>query len=227
MHKPTSSKPASTLLPLSLKCPLCGNTETSLFHRDKVREYHQCATCQLVFVPKKYHLSEEAEKSIYDLHQNNALDSGYRHFLSRIYDPICAKIKPPAIGLDFGSGPGPVLSTMFQEAGYDMSIYDIYYAPQKDVLRNAYDFITCSEVIEHVKAPDQIFNQILTLLKPNAWLGMMTKLVIDQKAFQHWHYKNDPTHICFFSKDTFYWVADRFSLELEFIGKDVILMRSQ
>jgi len=131
------------------------------------------------------------------------------------------------MGLDFGSGPGPVLALMFQEAGYDISIYDIYYAPDRETLRRKYDFITCTEVIEHVKTPNLVITQLLTMLKPNAWLGIMTKLVINQAVFQHWHYKNDPTHICFFAKETFLWLADKFNLELELIGKDVIMMRSQ
>jgi hypothetical protein len=51
----------------------------------------------------------------------------------------------------------------------------------------------------------------------------MTKLVQDYEAFARWHYKNDDTHICFFSRSTFEWLADQWQAELTFAGKDVIL----
>jgi hypothetical protein len=52
----------------------------------------------------------------------------------------------------------------------------------------------------------------------------MTKLVIDRDAFATWHYKNDPTHVCFFSVDTFHWLADLWRAKIEFIGNDVIIL---
>jgi len=53
----------------------------------------------------------------------------------------------------------------------------------------------------------------------------MTKQVIDLEAFACWHYKYDPTHVTFFSRATFRYLAERDKLELEFIGNDVILLR--
>jgi len=53
----------------------------------------------------------------------------------------------------------------------------------------------------------------------------MTKMVIDVEAFATWHYKNDLTHVIFFSHATFEYLAERDKLELEFVGKDIILLR--
>lgn len=53
----------------------------------------------------------------------------------------------------------------------------------------------------------------------------MTKLARDVDAFAHWHYKNDPTHVSFFSRETFSFLAERDGLEVEFVGNDVILLR--
>ena len=53
----------------------------------------------------------------------------------------------------------------------------------------------------------------------------MTKQVIDAQAFARWHYIRDPTHVCFFSRETFTWWAARKQAELEFCGADVILLR--
>lgn len=53
----------------------------------------------------------------------------------------------------------------------------------------------------------------------------MTKMVIDQAAFGNWHYKLDPTHVCFFSRETFLWWASQSGSDVTFVGNDVILLR--
>jgi len=56
-------------------------------------------------------------------------------------------------------------------------------------------------------------------------LGIMTKLALDREAFACWHYKNDRTHVSFFSRETFTWLAAEWNAELAFVGNDVILLR--
>lgn len=206
-------------------CPLCHNQHTRHYFEDKHREYLQCEQCYLVFVNPDQRLDAETEKAHYDLHENNPEDMGYRRFLSRIADPITERISPQSNGIDFGCGPGPTLSLVLEEAGHNMALYDIYYHPDTAVLEKQYDFMTATEVIEHLYHPDVVWKQWLNLVKPGGWIGLMTKMVIDVEAFKSWHYKNDPTHVVFFSRDTFQFLAERDKLELEFIGNDVILLR--
>jgi len=52
----------------------------------------------------------------------------------------------------------------------------------------------------------------------------MTKRVLDKKAFSTWHYKNDPTHICFFSEATFQWTAEQLGMRLKVVEKDVVFL---
>ncbi|MET2900604.1 class I SAM-dependent methyltransferase [Vibrio rotiferianus] len=206
-------------------CPLCQNQRTHHFFEDKQREYLQCEQCSLVFVNPDQRLDAETEKAHYDLHENNSEDMGYRRFLARIADPVAERISPQSNGIDFGCGPGPTLSLMLEEAGHNMALYDLYYHPDTSVLERQYDFMTATEVIEHLYHPDMVWKQWLNLVKPGGWIGLMTKMVIDVEAFRAWHYKNDPTHVVFFSRDTFQFLAERDKLELEFIGNDVILLR--
>lgn len=208
-----------------MHCPLCTSKLIQPYHKDQRRDYWQCSVCQLVFVPKEQHLSDVLEKAEYDLHQNMPEDPGYRKFLSRLFIPMQDKQPPPALGLDFGCGPGPVLAQMFQEAGYTMQVFDKFYADEPDVLTGQYDFITCTEVVEHLSQPAETLDSLFAILKPGGWLGVMTKLVIDQTAFSRWHYKNDLTHICFYSRSTFQWLASHWHCPLEFIGSDVILLQ--
>tara|TARA_Y100000588_G_scaffold159460_1_gene173400 strand:- start:669 stop:1274 length:606 start_codon:yes stop_codon:yes gene_type:complete len=195
------------------------------YFEDKRRVYLQCQQCELVFVKPDQRLEANEEKAHYDLHENDPGDAGYRRFLSRIADPLTDKISSNSYGLDFGCGPGPTLSIMLEEAGHTMELYDIYYHPETSVLEKTYDFMTATEVIEHLYHPDKVWQQWLNLVKPKGWIGLMTKLVIDVDAFAGWHYKNDPTHVVFFSRQTFQFLAERDKLELEFIGNDVILLR--
>ena len=206
-------------------CPLCQSNHTHHYFEDKRRQYLECAKCALVFVNPDQRLDAQAEKAHYDLHENDPSDEGYRRFLSRMADPICQRVAPHSQGLDFGCGPGPTLSLMLQEQGHTMKLYDIYYHPNMEVLNQQYDFVTATEVIEHLYHPDKVWQLWLNLVKPGGWLGVMTKMVIDVEAFATWHYKNDLTHVIFFSRATFEYLAERDQLELEFVGKDVILLR--
>ncbi len=176
----------------------------------------------MIIVPKQFHLPAEEEKAIYDHHQNDPEDFGYRKFLSRTLDPLVGKLHQGAKGLDFGCGPGPAISKMGEEIGIKIENYDLYYYNDLELLDNKYDFIILTEVIEHIAQPKTLLALLDSMLKPNAILAVMTKQVIDQQRFKTWHYKNDLTHICFYSKMTFQWIAKKFGWQLDFIDKDVV-----
>ena len=207
-------------------CPLCHSEQHGVFVEDKNRCYFRCQQCALIFADPEAQLSPEQEKAVYDQHQNNPDDMGYRQFLGRLATPLVERLPAgPLDGLDFGSGPGPTLSIMLEEMGYNMAIYDPYFAPDPSVLTRQYDFVTCTEAIEHFNQPAKEWGLLLSMIKPGGRLGLMTKLATDAEAFTRWHYKNDPTHVSFFSRDTFRFLAQRDGLEVEFVGNDVILLR--
>jgi len=207
------------------QCPLCHGHFVADYHIDQNRSYLHCSTCSLVFVPSDQQLDPADEKAVYDLHQNAADDSGYRKFLSRLTAPMGERVKPRSHGLDFGCGPGPTLLVMMEEQGHQMALYDIYYADYPDVLEQPYDFITSTEVVEHLANPREELDRLWALIRPGGYLGLMTKLVVDQHSFARWHYKNDPTHISFFSVATFNYLAELWEANIEFIGADVIILR--
>lgn len=205
------------------RCPLCNAPKPALYHQDRRRDYYQCATCDLVFVPAGQHLDARQEKAEYDQHQNSPHDTGYRRFLGRLFAPLVAKLPKGARGLDFGCGPGPTLSVMFEESGFPMAVYDVFYAADAEVLTRQYDFITATEVVEHLCAPGEVLGQLVENLVPGGYLGLMTKRVSTLEAFARWHYINDPTHVCFFSEATFRWWAEKQGLVVEFPGKDTAI----
>ncbi|MEB3214380.1 MAG: hypothetical protein VKL39_23735, partial [Leptolyngbyaceae bacterium] len=44
-------------------------------------------------------------------------------------------------------------------------------------------------------------------------------------TFATWHYKDDLTHVCFFSRETFLWLSQLWRCSITFIGNDVILLQ--
>jgi ribosomal protein S27AE len=209
----------------SQACPLCGDNSVLYYHHDNHRQYLQCGQCDLVFVPRQYLLSKADEKAHYDTHENNPDDYRYRQFLNRLLLPLKEKLQPGARGLDFGCGPGPTLSVMLEELGFLMNVYDVFYANEPSVLRRKYDFITTTETVEHLHNPGQELRRLWSILKPGGHLGVMTQLIQDKAVFPGWRYIRDPTHVCFFSRTTFVWLARHWQATVEFTGNDVILLR--
>ncbi|MCM2678288.1 class I SAM-dependent methyltransferase [Echinimonas agarilytica] len=209
----------------NLVCPLCQCSTPRHYHTDERRQFWQCETCSLVFVEPSQRPLPEQEKALYDCHQNDVFDIRYRQFLSRLATPLLARVKPNSSGLDFGCGPGPALAAILTERGHHISVYDPFFAPCTIVLQDHYDFITCTEAIEHFHQPEKEWNTWMTLLKPQGYLGLMTGLVQSPSQFARWHYKLDPTHVSFFSRETFEFLAHRDGLTLEFFGSDAILLQ--
>jgi len=209
-----------------LNCPLCFG-KTRYFHSDPQRDYHRCVVCLLIFADPASHLSAEKEKAVYDQHQNSPDDVGYRRFLSRLTEPLLPRLRPGDNGLDFGCGPGPTLALMLTESGNPCVNYDPYYRPDVSLLDRQYDFVTCSEVVEHFNQPRSSWRQLLQLVRPGGWLAVMTKRASGSpEAFSRWHYKNDPTHVVFYGEATFAYLARQGGFSLEFAGADVVLMQS-
>jgi len=207
-------------------CPLCTGA-SDLFYSDRQRDFFRCPTCDLIFVPTHQHLPLKEEKSRYDFHQNDPNDSRYRKFLNRLFQPLENKLAPGAGGLDFGCGPGPTLSLMFEEAGYECAIYDLHYANDLSVFEKKYDFLTCSETMEHLDEPREEFERFLKLVRSGGWIGIMTQLHDEASVpFERWHYKDDDTHVCFFSKKTFQTLEKTYGLRVEFHANSVILFQA-
>ena len=179
----------------SVRCLLCSKKNTEFFFKDKFRAYRRCSVCSLLFVPREFHVSLESEKARYEEHNNDVNDIRYRNFLERIAVPIRERFENGAKGLDFGCGPTTLLADILREDGFEMEIYDPFYADDDSVLNQKYDFIVSTEVVEHLNSPMPEFEKLFSMLKPNGILAVMTRLFEDSIDFKTWHYKNDRTHI--------------------------------
>jgi 2-polyprenyl-3-methyl-5-hydroxy-6-metoxy-1,4-benzoquinol methylase len=113
---------------------------------------------------------------------------------------------------------------MLRDAGHRVDLYDSFYYPDSRVLADNYDFVSATEVVEHLHQPGPELERLWGLLRGGGVLAVMTKLVLDESAFSRWHYKNDPTHVVFFSQQTWQWWALQKSARLEQHGADVVLL---
>jgi hypothetical protein len=206
-------------------CPLCAHPADA-FCFARSRDYLRCPQCDLIFVHGRFHLPPDEEKLRYDCHENDPDDPRYRNFLNRLFQPLEKKLTPGMHGLDFGCGPGPTLSLMLREAGFPCAEYDLHYADDPSVLKTQYDFLTCSETLEHLYRPREELERFLALVRPGGWIGMMTQLHDESPVpFERWHYIHDETHVCFYSKKTFRWLTERYRLKAEFYPHGVTLLQ--
>jgi hypothetical protein len=205
-----------------MNCPLCGSATLRAF----APSYLRCAECELTFLEPAQRPSPEAEKARYDEHRNDPSDAGYREFLAQLAEPLAAAVPTGSHGLDFGSGPVPVLAMMLRAAGLRVSIYDPYYAPDIGALGGRYDFIACSEVAEHLFHPGAEFERLGGLLRPGGVMGVMTEPLEDEVAFERWHYRRDPTHVCFYRPATMEWLGRRHGWEVSRPSRRVTLFRA-
>lgn len=204
-------------------CPLCGSGKVELYCEDNRRQYWLCSLCCLVFVPRAFHLSPSDEKREYDKHQNGPEDTGYQAFLARLVTPMLAYLAVGSSGLDFGCGPGPATPAMFAKKEISIDLYDPIYVASFASRAQHYDFVICTEVAEHMRQPRQSWDQLRYCVKCGGLVGIMTKLVINRERFQYWHYKNDPTHIAFYSHKTLAWIAQYWGAELNVVAKDAFI----
>ena len=185
----------------------------------------ECDSCRMVHLAPEYRLGAEDERARYETHKNVPSDPEYRAFLNRLAMPLMKRLLPGAEGLDYGSGPGPTLSLMLEELGFRMEIYDPYFAPDPASLERSYDFITCSETIEHFFRPDEEFARLDRVLRPGGWLALMTEMIPKTASFENWYYPRDPTHVCFYRPATMEWLAAHLGAGLEFPHPNVVLLR--
>lgn len=200
-------------------CPLCGNI-SYLFYKD---EFLKCNTCSGIFRSSKYLLDPVEEKRRYEKHNNDVFDERYQLFVSPITNAVQKDYNTNSIGLDFGAGPGPVISKVLGDNGYLLKQYDPFFSDNPEVLKVSYDYIVCCEVIEHFHSPGKEFTLLRSLLKPGGRLYCMTHLYSSEVDFGNWYYKNDNTHVFLYQHKTLQWIKNRFTFSQLSVNERLIV----
>ncbi len=200
-------------------CRLCGE-KTNPFFGD---EFFHCENCKAISRKLTSLPDAEAEKKRYDQHQNSP-DDGYEKFISPIINYVLKNISPEKTGLDFGSGPNSILANILAEKKYTLSKFDPFYETDSLVLNNTFDFIIACEVIEHFHYPQNEFKKLKEKLNQKGEILIMTHLYDFAINFENWYYKNDFTHVFFYTQETIEWIKKQYDFsELEINGRFIRL----
>jgi len=188
-----------------MNCLICDKSTISINDKRNNWEFFHCKKCEFIFKNKLNYVNETDELKQYQNHNNTMESRGYVEMFEKFIDATIKEyLEDINDVLEFGSGPGPVLSELLKQRNLNVDIYDKYFSPQKVYENKKYDLITSTEVLEHIENPVDIFNFFAKHIKKDSYLAIMTQFHTDNEDdFKKWWYKNDPTHICFFRPHSF------------------------
>ncbi len=207
-----------------MRCSLC-ISEVVVFSEVKERTYYKCIQCEGIMLDPSHFLSANREKDRYDLHQNDVNDLGYQQSVSPIVNEILKRHTYTDNGLDFGSGKAPIITHLLQDKSYNITPYDPFFNPDDSALEKKYEYIICCEVIEHFYTPSKEFEILQSMLASYGTLYCKTKIYNPSIDFDSWWYKNDPTHVFFYSNKTIEWIKDHFKYDSIIIQNDLIILK--
>jgi SAM-dependent methyltransferase len=211
---------------MNTSCLIC-SAETYEKSDRKGRVFHFCTECFFISLDPRFYLTFEEERRRYELHNNDSGNDGYRNWLETfIGDAVRPNINLKSRILDFGSGPNPCLQEILINEGYSVDIYDKHF---HDIpIIGLYDMITSTEVFEHVHAPQTVVKTLQSHLKPGGYLAIKTSMRPESdEDFLKWWYKEDKTHISFFSMETINFLASMTGLTVNYSDNhSVIIFRN-
>ena len=206
-------------------CTVCKNNKIVSYAEIDNLLYWKCQVCEAILLDSKHFITSKSEKKHYLKHNNNIDDNGYKDFLLRLINPIRNKIFIDDIGLDYGCGYAPALAHILRQDGYKVELYDPFFFPNKSVFLRKFNFIICTEVIEHFFNPNQEFEKIDNMLPKNSFLAIMTTFIPKDNLFESWYYRRDPTHVVFYNKKTFEIIASQRNWVTEYPEKNVVIFK--
>jgi SAM-dependent methyltransferase len=190
-------------------CPLC-SSPSPVFYQNKNQTYYQCGNCDGIFIDKSLRPDPKEEKLRYETHNNDVFDKGYQNFVSPITAAIAENFTKDHLGLDFGAGTGPVITKVLKDRSFRIKAYDPFFHKNLKLLDKKYDYIACCEVMEHFYRPKKEFSLLKKLLLKGGILYCMTDIYDKSINFSSWYYKNDPTHVFIYQKNTIDWIKNEF-----------------
>ena len=191
--------------------------------RDK-RGYLLCPQCHIILAESKHFLTPEQEKARYSNHQNSINDKGYVDFLYKAITPALHFLSKDAKCLDYGCGPGPTLSLLLAKEGFTCDNYDPFFHNEK--LAPSFDAVFSTETFEHFRHPAEDIAKVAGLVRDGGHLVVMTEMWKTLEHFRNWYYPGDPTHVAFYHRTTFDYIARKLGFAIEFSdGERVVIMQ--
>jgi len=199
-----------------MNCKICNSEIKIIFDYDKHKKYEICTNCQAIILQKKFLINPAKEKAQYEHHNNNFESKGYVKMFEDFLDYFWQDLDKNAThGLDFGSGPGPVLAQIMENRSLHVEIFDKFYQPNPIYKDKKYNLITSTEVFEHLQNPLETLKLFKKHLKKGGLIAIMTLFHDNnEENFLKWWYRRDPTHILFYTPKTFEVLAKMCGLKI-------------
>lgn len=206
-------------------CRVCIQRALTVLTELDGQSYWRCGCCQATLLADAHLPTAIEERARYDQHRNDSNDPRYCDFLRALVTPLLRVLPPKQVGLDFGCGPAPALAQMLTDAGHQMHLYDPFFHADLSILQRKFDFITCTETVEHFHHPRQEFVRLNQSLRVGGWLAIMTNFQTVDAQFANWHYRRDPTHVTFYRAETFARIALDFGWTCHFPARNIALIQ--
>jgi hypothetical protein len=193
----------------------CGEKWMIPAGNDTVRYFH-CTHCDLIFIDPELRQEDDRERERYLEHNNSPQDPRYVSYLRGFAEEaLHPYVSPGASILDYGSGPVPVFAEVLRGLGFRVDIYDPFFATGREWEGRLYDGVSAVEVVEHFFDPSTEFRLLRRVIVSGGHLVLRTLLHhSDRERFVRWWYRQDPTHVCFYSERSFQVLADMLGMEL-------------
>jgi len=241
MNRRETASKSPDARPLRLKrCILCGNGRFVATMRTRLPWVQQCTRCGLALAnpqPSRAELAAIYDEDYYRTFGHDAVGAAGYHRMkevrfSRLLE-VAERHFPVGRLLDVGSALGELLVVGrrrgWRPQGVEPNGYAVGVANQalpgatfhgtiEDyvVRHSGFDLVTCLDVLEHVRRPDQHLRRIHDLLWPGGGLLVTT---IDVSSFpacllghRWWHYHRD--HLWYFSRTSLVALARDAGLEV-------------
>lgn len=213
-----------------MNCNICENEDFQVIevkNKAGLKKYYKCKKCEFIFIDTSHLLSLEDENKRYEIHNNEISDPSYRAYFKNFINYIEDSLNIDDTILDYGSGPQPVLADVMEEYGYKVNIYDKFFHNEKESFKKKYDVIISTEVFEHIYNPTKTLETLLSILKENGKLIIMTAVSPPtDEEFKKWWYIQDPTHVVFYNKKTFDIISRKHSLNIiKYNYKNIIIFQ--
>ncbi|MFZ4857474.1 MAG: class I SAM-dependent methyltransferase [Desulfuromonadaceae bacterium] len=196
------------------------------------RPFYICCNCGLIFT--ECSLSRAQKNEHYQSQHANPFD--WLKEAEALLRLVSFAVVPRKI-FDFGSGSG-FLAAAFKSLGYEVTTYEPLL--HGEFKRNNYncsnDLVILNQVIEHVEDIDSLVDNVYSVTEPGGIIfvaTLMTDAITDelsrfQEQFKKWWYKDDQTHISFFSQCTFEYICankDSNQLKLVYFHPNYVLLQ--
>ena len=210
-----------------MKCQLCNKKTQSFIDRKTNIKYYQCADCEYIYKSPEYHQDLSTQKERYNLHENDENDAGYQAYFKRFLAFILPLVAQPETALDFGCGRSSLLALLLEKEGISCDYFDPIYHPNTLDENKKYELIVSTEVFEHLHQPREVFESLLGRLEKGGFLALQTQFhPNDSEAFKKWYYHQDPTHIVFFTAQTFKVLCKEYGVGfIKDNGKNMLLIQ--